>query len=89
MQCPEGYLTLLIYVLLDTSFPHLALEDEGNFTASSSAATTPQSQNASLEEVDMVPSKGGVFGEGGALGDGGVLSEGALDDEGTSDSADV
>ncbi|CAL8324417.1 unnamed protein product [Boreogadus saida] len=73
----------------DSSFPHLALEDEGNFTASSSAATTPQSQNASLEEVDMVPGERGGLGEGGALCEGGALGEGALDAEGTSDSADA
>ncbi|CAL8294321.1 unnamed protein product [Lota lota] len=48
----------------DTSFPHLALEDEGNFTASSSAATTPQSQNASLGGAAAPPSEAALDDEG-------------------------
>lgn len=40
-----------------TSFPLLSLEDEGIFTTSSSAATTPQSQDTTIQEVNILPNE--------------------------------
>lgn len=37
-----------------TSFPFLSLEDEGIFTTASSVASTPQSQDATIEEVNIL-----------------------------------
>lgn len=39
------------------SFPLLSLEDEGIFTTSSSAATTPQSQDTTIQEVNILPNE--------------------------------
>lgn len=38
-----------------TSFPLLSLEDEGIFTTASSVATTPQSQDTTIQEVSILP----------------------------------
>ncbi|CAB1430727.1 unnamed protein product [Pleuronectes platessa] len=47
------------------SFPLLSLEDEGIFTTPSSAATTPQSQDAgTLQEVSVLPSEAAPEDEG-------------------------
>ncbi|CAJ1082159.1 brother of CDO isoform X2 [Xyrichtys novacula] len=40
-----------------SSFPLLSLEDEGIFTTSSSAATTPQSQDTTIQEVNILPNE--------------------------------
>lgn len=40
------------------SYPHLSLEDEGIFTTSSSAASTPQSADVRIQEVNILPSEG-------------------------------
>ncbi|XP_074549332.1 brother of CDO [Halichoeres trimaculatus] len=40
-----------------SSFPLLSLEDEGIFTTSSSAATTPQSQDSTIQEVNILPNE--------------------------------
>ncbi|XP_054621826.1 brother of CDO isoform X1 [Dunckerocampus dactyliophorus] len=44
------------------SFPGVSLEDEGIFTtsSSSSSATTPQSQDTSIQEVNVVPGEGKI-----------------------------
>ncbi|XP_054478592.1 brother of CDO isoform X5 [Anoplopoma fimbria] len=39
------------------SFTFLSLEDEGIFTTSSSAATTPQSQDITIQEVNILPNE--------------------------------
>ncbi|XP_012773433.2 brother of CDO isoform X1 [Maylandia zebra] len=46
------------------SFPLLSLEDEGIFTTSSSAATTPQSQDAAIQEVNILPNEASPEDEG-------------------------
>ncbi|XP_062235455.1 brother of CDO [Platichthys flesus] len=47
------------------SFPLLSLEDEGIFTTPSSAATTPQSQDAgTLQEVSVLPNEAAPEDEG-------------------------
>ncbi|KAL6097826.1 boc [Pungitius sinensis] len=40
------------------SYPHLSLEDEGIFTTSSSAASTPQSADIRIQEVNILLSEG-------------------------------
>ncbi|XP_041670176.1 brother of CDO isoform X2 [Cheilinus undulatus] len=40
-----------------SSFPLLSLEDEGIFTTSSSAASTPQSQDTTIQEVNILPNE--------------------------------
>ncbi|XP_029384876.1 brother of CDO [Echeneis naucrates] len=47
-----------------TSFPLLSLEDEGIFTTSSSTATTPQSQNTIIQEVNILPNEASPEDEG-------------------------
>ncbi|XP_071769845.2 brother of CDO [Centroberyx gerrardi] len=47
-----------------TSFPLLSLEDEGIFTTSSSTATTPQSQDSTIQEVNILPSEASPEDEG-------------------------
>ncbi|KAI3355269.1 hypothetical protein L3Q82_018123 [Scortum barcoo] len=46
------------------SFPLLTLEDEGIFTTSSSAATTPQSQDTTIQEVNILPNEASPEYEG-------------------------
>ncbi|XP_074478713.1 brother of CDO isoform X2 [Sebastes fasciatus] len=46
------------------SFPLLSLEDEGIFTTSSSAATTPQSQDITIQEVNILPNEASLEDEG-------------------------
>lgn len=57
-----------IYFLLlraePASFPLLSLEDEGIFTTSSSAATTPQSQDTTEQEMNIPPNESGPEDEG-------------------------
>ncbi|XP_069015493.1 brother of CDO [Embiotoca jacksoni] len=49
------------------SFPLLSLEDEGIFTtSSSSAATTPQSQDTTIHEVNIFPNEASAGDEGSA-----------------------
>ncbi|XP_056289948.1 brother of CDO isoform X3 [Pseudoliparis swirei] len=43
------------FIYKPASFPRLSLEDEGIFTTSSSAATTPQSQDVTIQEVNILP----------------------------------
>lgn len=40
-----------------SSFPLLSLEDEGIFTTSSSTATTPQSQDTTIHDVNILPNE--------------------------------
>ncbi|XP_029314128.1 brother of CDO isoform X2 [Cottoperca gobio] len=46
------------------SFPLLSLEDEGIFTTPSSAATTPQSQDGTIQEVNILPNEASPEDEG-------------------------
>ncbi|KAM6908113.1 LOW QUALITY PROTEIN: brother of CDO [Lycodopsis pacificus] len=46
------------------SFPRLSLEDEGIFTTSSSAATTPQSPDITIQEVNILPNEASPEDEG-------------------------
>ncbi|KAA8580758.1 hypothetical protein FQN60_013716 [Etheostoma spectabile] len=46
------------------SFPLLSLEDEGIFTTSSSAASTPQSQDITIQEVNLLPNEASPEDEG-------------------------
>ncbi|CAN9506305.1 unnamed protein product [Ophioblennius macclurei] len=46
------------------SFPLLSLEDEGIFTTSSSTATTPQSQDTTIQEVNILPNEASPEDEG-------------------------
>lgn len=47
-----------------TSFPLLSLEDEGIFTTASSVATTPQSQDSTIQEVSILPNEAPPDDEG-------------------------
>ncbi|XP_028289245.1 brother of CDO isoform X2 [Parambassis ranga] len=47
-----------------TSFPFLSLEDEGIFTTSSSTATTPQSHDTTIQEVNILPNEASHEDEG-------------------------
>lgn len=46
------------------SFPLLSLEDEGIFTTASSVATTPQSQDTTIQEVSILPKEASPDDEG-------------------------
>lgn len=61
------FLTSSLSLLLpaeSTSFPLLSLEDEGIFTTSSSAASTPQSQDTAIQEVNILPNEASPGDEG-------------------------
>lgn len=61
------FLTSSLSLLLSaepSSFPLLTLEDEGIFTTSSSAATTPQSQDTTIQEVNILPNEASPEDEG-------------------------
>ncbi|KAG7526934.1 hypothetical protein JOB18_047033 [Solea senegalensis] len=47
-----------------TSFPLLSLEDEGIFTTSSSSATTPESHDTAIQEVNILPNEATPEDEG-------------------------
>uniref|UniRef100_A0A672GE71 Brother of CDO n=1 Tax=Salarias fasciatus TaxID=181472 RepID=A0A672GE71_SALFA len=51
-----------------TSLPLLSLEDIGNFTTSSSTATTPQSQDTTLQDVNTLLNEASTEDEGTASG---------------------
>lgn len=67
---PNNMLNFLlsIFPTEPASFPLLSLEDEGIVTASSSAASTPQSQGAMIEELNVPSSEPRLQVEGTAGG---------------------